>query len=107
MCAFYDGWRAACLVIHMVPKSSSAWHMIIKGRVDVYFDNELVAKTDLERDFADSMHRIASTSEPFSTTVMYCLFSRKHPDSRKILIKLDKVLQEMKDSGEMGKILMK
>ncbi len=97
--------KKAGINIHLVSKAPLAWKMLGKGRVDILFENELVARTDMKNIFGDSMDRFSCTEEPFKTAKMFCLFSRIHPDSPKIMKKIDQALKEMSESREIERIL--
>jgi len=104
---YEEAAKKAGVDIHMVSKASFAWTMLSKGRADVFYENELVAKADMRTSFGDSASKFGCTKEPFKTADMFCLFSRVYPDSMEIMKKIDQALKVMSASGEIERILMK
>jgi len=104
---YEEAAKKAGVNIHMVSRASLAWTMLGKGRVDVFYENELVAMADMRKVFGKSANKFACTKEPYKTAEMFCLFSRIYPGSVEIMKKLDQALKEMTESGEIERILKK
>ena len=97
--------KKAGINICLVPNTALAWKKLETGLADVLLEDEMVAKADMKKIFGYSMNRFSNTVKPFKTKKMFCLFSKEHPDSFVIMIKLDKALNEMNESGEIERIL--
>lgn len=71
--------------LHIVSNSELAWKMLSRGRIDIYIDNEIVG--DIERvDFLGEKRAADfAKSTPISDDPLFIMFSRSHPDSRKLL----------------------
>jgi len=80
---YLDRLKEAGLSYQNVATEKQAWNMLGYDRVDLYFDSGIVGDIQKRQFLGDLADEIARTG-PVHSVQLYMLFSRSHPDGRKM-----------------------
>lgn len=78
------------------------------GRIDLYLENSVVAYDTIRRLYPDEVESFKMLAKPFGKKIPNVLLvSKKHPESRELLIKFNDGLRIIKENGEYGRLIEK
>ncbi|MCF6247539.1 MAG: transporter substrate-binding domain-containing protein [Desulfobacula sp.] len=97
--------KKAGVDMHLVQNAEMAWMMLMLGKKEAYIENELVAKHDIKTFYPKEYQQFDHSKTPITQSDMFILFSKEHPDAKKIMEKIDAELKKMKDQGVIEAIL--
>lgn len=76
--------EATSVTFQSVATEDQAWTMLKHGRADIYIENDIVGMVHSQELLGADAAQI-TMSEPIRTVPLYILFSRVHPDGRRML----------------------
>lgn len=80
--------------------------MLLKGRVDIVFIDELVAQDIIQSSIPELQGKVEMMHPVLAYKPLYVAFSRQHPDHKQALIIFNRGLAVLKQSGELDALLV-
>ncbi len=82
-----------------------AVEMLVKGRIDLTLENELVAKTRIQEQHPELLSKIAFVEKALSNNFVYVISSYKNPHHAEFIQAFNKGLQIILKNGTYHQIL--
>ncbi len=95
---YEEAYKRLGIDADIVTNPESAWRFLNAGRADVFVEEEEVGRSDMVHFLGDEAATLYGASEPIKTDDMFILFSRQHPDGKRLWEEFDRYMAS--DAGQ-------
>lgn len=102
---YLDDFKKAGLKMDIAPQEISGLHKLLRGRIDLFAEEETVGWAMIAKHFSPQMTQFRSTPTPWRRLPLSIIVSQKYPNAKHIMEQFNEGLRLIRESGEYDEII--